>query len=154
MTNSFIEAYPDQPGSSLISLNISIADILDRKFSANEETSTDYLDSDNIIKIDNLTLPSGQIIPGISKEEVPSLAYKLKKFGNISLYFGTNMIGIFLPVELDFEDKTISLPFYMGQDEIGVISMVGNDERGENSGSFLLVKFKDKMLEQLRNNYK
>ena len=89
--------------------------------------------------MDPLTLPGGRALPGVASGTLPAIAFTIEKFHNISMYLGPEVFGVFVPVKLGLEGSILSARFYSDEKRIGNISIVGEDENGENAGVLLML---------------
>lgn len=136
---SYVEISPDvQSSGTLMSVSISLKDVL----GGNLETQ------------DPQKLPGGRNIPGIASGSLPAVAFSLPKFHNMTLYVGKNIFGMFVPAHVGVDSAIASFRYYIGQKAAGTISLVGNDDKGENAGILLMLDMSGAVKSQLMNVYK
>lgn len=135
-SHSFIEISPDlQSSGTLMAVSIDLDDVF----------------SEQLNQLDPLTLPGGRPLPGITSGSLPGLAFSIEKFKNIGLYLGQNVFAIWVPVKgLNMNGAIITTRFYADKLRLGNLSLVGEDENGENSGFLLMLDLKGKIEGQLR----
>jgi len=121
---SYLEISPDlQSSGTLMSISISLKDIVDG----------------NLDKLDPQKLPGGRNLPGVAGGSLPAVAFSIEKFHNMSFYLGKNVFGIFVPAQVGVDGAIASFRYYVNSKAAGTISLVGNDEKGENAGVLLML---------------
>ncbi len=121
---SYLEISPDlQSNGTLMSISVSLKDIVDG----------------NLDKLDPQKLPGGRNLPGVSGGSLPAVAFSIEKFHNMSFYLGKNVFGIFVPAQVGVDGAIASFRYYVNSKAAGTISLVGNDEKGENAGVLLML---------------
>jgi hypothetical protein len=136
---SFLEVSPDmQSNGTLMSISISLKDILDGRLD----------------QLDPQKLPGGRNLPGVSGGALPAVAFSIEKFHNMSFYLGKNVFGIFVPANIGVDGAIASFRYYMNQKAAGTISLVGNDDKGENAGVLLMINLTGAVKSQMMNIYK
>lgn len=133
---SYLEITPDvQTSGTAMNISISLKDILDK---ISKDSSPQKL-------------PGGRNIPGISNGSLPAVTFSIEKFHNMSFYLGESIFAIFIPTEIGVDGKIATFRYYMNKKSAGTISIIGKDEKGENSGILLMINLTDavkaKMLE-------
>lgn len=120
--NSYIEISPDlESGGTLMAVSVSLDDIFK-----------------GTTRLDPLTLPGGRAIPGISGGTLPAVAFSIDKFKNMAFYIGPKVFGIWFPLKsLNMQGAMLTARFYTGAQSVGNLSLVGEDQNGENGGFFL-----------------
>ncbi len=139
---SYLEISPDlQSSGTLMSISISVKDIIEG----------------NLDRLDPQKLPGGRNLPGVSGGSLPAVAFSIEKFHNMTFYLGKQVFGIFVPAKIGVDGAIASFRYYVSQKAAGTISLVGNDESGDNAGVLLLLDIsgstKTKMM-NLYNQYK
>ncbi|MBC7691858.1 MAG: hypothetical protein H7222_08810 [Methylotenera sp.] len=134
LKNSYIEIGPDfQSAGLLISIGID-----------KEDMKT--LTHDVIRELDPKTLPGGRPIPGVAAGTMPSLAVEIPKLKDVVFYVGPTVIGTFVHVPLKMPGYMGTFRFYDAANvPIGNVSIVGEDDKGENSGFLVLVNLKGRV---------
>lgn len=136
---SYLEISPDlQSSGTLMSISVSLKDIV--------EGGLDQLDPQK--------LPGGRNLPGVAGGALPAVAFSIEKFHNMSFYLGKNVFGIFVPASIGVDGAIASFRYYMGQKAAGTISLVGNDEKGENAGMLLMINLTGATKSKMMNIYK
>ena len=137
--NSFIEVGPDfQSGGTLMSVNVSLKDIFA------------HVDG-GLILLEPQKLPGGRPLPGVLSGQLPAVAFSIEKFKNMSIYLGPKVFGVFFPINLDIGvNNIITARYYVNSKRGGNLSLVGKDEKGENSGFLLLLDLGQSQINQLR----
>jgi hypothetical protein len=96
-------------------------------------------------------LPGGRNLPGVSGGSLPAVTFSIEKFHNISFYLDQNIFGVFIPSAIGVDGAIASFRYYMNKQAAGTISLVGNDDKGENSGILLMINLtgaaKSKMMQ-------
>ncbi len=128
MPSSYVEFGPDfQSNGLLISIGVDAKDLL-------------ALTGNPANVLDPTRLPGGRPLPGVGSGELPGLAVQVPKLENIAFYVGSNVFGVFVPVQLPWKDYMGSFRFYDGAgNRIGNLTIVGQDGDGLNSGILLLI---------------
>ncbi|WP_127717259.1 hypothetical protein [Halobacteriovorax sp. HLS] len=137
--NSYIEISPDlQSDGTLMSVSISIDDMF----------------NDDLYGLDPQKLPGGRPLPGVVSGSLPAVAFSIEKFNNMSVYVGPEVFGIFVPVNLNVENSILSFRYYISEKRAGTVSVVGNDQDGENGGVLLMLDIKGKWKKLLKKAQK
>lgn len=141
-TSSYLEISPDlQSEGTLLAFSISLDDIF----------------GDKANRLDPLTLPGGRAIPGVSGGALPAVAFSVPSIKNLAFYVGPQIFGIWIPVNgLNMEGAILTTRFYTDSVRVGNLSLVGEDENGENSGFFLALSVSGSQasyLESLADRY-
>ena len=136
---SFLEISPDlESNGTLMNISISLKDLFDG----------------GLDQLDPQKLPGGRNLPGVATGSLPAVAFSIEKFHNMSFYVGKSMFGVFLPAKIGVDGAIASFRYYIGEKKAGTISLVGNDENGENSGILLMLDMSGSTQKQLKNVYK
>ena len=92
-------------------------------------------------KFDPKRLPGGRSLPGVAGGVLPSASFTWDRFPNTRFYVGENVLGVFIPVPgLDLGGIIATYRFYdIHGVRIGNISLVGEDDNGENAGVLVLI---------------
>jgi hypothetical protein len=136
---SYLEVSPDlQSNGTLMSISISLKDIV----------------NGGLDKLDPQKLPGGRNLPGVSTGALPAVAFSIPQFHNMSFYLGKNMFGVFVPAKVGVDGAIASFRYYVAQKAAGTISLVGNDDKGENAGVLLMLNLTGQVQAQLMNVYK
>jgi hypothetical protein len=136
---SYMEISPDvQSSGTLMSISISLKDIVDG----------------GLDKLDPQKLPGGRNLPGVAGGSLPAVAFSIEKFHNMSFYLGKNIFGIFIPATVGVDGAIASFRYYINQKAAGTISLVGNDDKGENAGVLLMINLTGATKTQMMNVYK
>jgi hypothetical protein len=134
---SYVEVGPDlQSGGTLMSIFVSFADVFD---------NDGYLKS-----LDPQALPGGRPIPGLASGTLPAVAFSIPEFNNIAFYLGNDIYAIFVPVKLGIQNAIATFRFYSDGKRQGNISIVGEDQDGDNSGIFLALDLTTKSAKLAR----
>jgi hypothetical protein len=137
--NSYIEISPDlQSEGTMMSVSISIDDMF----------------NDDLYGLDPQKLPGGRPLPGVVSGSLPAVAFSIEKFNNMSVYVGPEVFGIFVPVNLNVENSILSFRYYISEKRAGTVSVVGNDQDGENGGVLLMLDIKGKWKKMLKKAQK
>jgi hypothetical protein len=136
---SYLEISPDlQSNGTLMSISVSLKDIVDG----------------NLDQLDPQKLPGGRPLPGVAGGALPAVAFSIEKFHNMTFYLGKQAFGIFVPAKIGVDGAIASFRYYINQKAAGTISLVGNDERGENGGVLLLLNLNGAAQNKILNMYK
>jgi hypothetical protein len=138
LPNSYVEVGPDlQSNGFLISLGIAVQDLVS-------------LLKGKIDLVDPLTLPGGRALPGVVAGYLPGIAVEVPQWDHMVFYMGTNVFGAFVPVKIPLQNYMATFRFYDDSgDQIGNISVVGEDTNKANSGFLLLVDIAGKVAQLL-----
>ena len=138
--NSFIELGPDfESAGTLLAVSVSLKDVFA------------HIDA-GLTLLDPQRLPGGRALPGVLSGQLPAVAFSIEKFQNISIYLGTKVFGIFVPVNFDIGvNNIITARYYINGQRGGNLSMIGKDENGKNSGFLLLIDLGTTQVNQLRS---
>ena len=122
--NSYIELSPAlKSDGTLFAIKTSVQDLLD--------TDIDTLDPQK--------LPGGRPLPGVVDGRLPAVAFSIEKFHNTVVYIGPDVYGVFVPASVGAQGAIASFRYYVKEKRAGTISLVGEDENGENAGILLLL---------------
>ena len=136
---SYLEISPDlQSNGTLMTISISMKDII--------EGGLDQLDPQK--------LPGGRNLPGVAGGSLPAVAFSIEKFHNMSFYLGKNIFGIYVPTTVGVDGAIASFRYYINQKAAGTISLVGNDESGQNSGVLLMINLTGTTKSKMMSIYK
>jgi hypothetical protein len=133
--NSFIEVSPDlQSPGTLVKVSLAIEDILG-----------------DFTHLDPQALPDGRPLPGVASGKLPVLAVTIPELDDLSFYIGPDIFGLFVPISgLGFQQGVVTFRFYTGSSRAGNISIVGEDQNGENSGLLLMLDLKSRTKKLLK----
>jgi hypothetical protein len=123
MDNSFMELTPAQMGGTFFQVALDIQDI----------DGTDWS------LVDPHALPGGRPLPGVVGGQLPSIAVQVPSLNDTTFYVSKQIFGFFVPFNVDAQGAIVSFRLYMENKHIGNISLVGNDQSGENGGLLLLM---------------
>lgn len=134
--NSFVEVAPDlQSAGTLMTVSVDLDDVF----------------SGNLGVLDPLKLPGGRPLPGVAGGSLPALAFSVEKFKNMAFYIGPDVFGLWVPVNgIKMNGSIITSRFYTDNLRIGNLSIVGEDQYGENSGFLLMLDLKGSIKTQLQ----
>jgi len=139
---SFLEVSPDaESNGTLMMISISLQDLV----------------GGGLDQLDPQKLPGGRNLPGVVGGKLPAVAFSIEKFNNMSFYLGKDVFGIFVPSTVGVDGAIASFRYYVANKAAGTISLVGNDENGENSGILLMLNINaqaQSMMKKLANKYK
>ncbi|RPJ74261.1 MAG: hypothetical protein EHM20_10900 [Alphaproteobacteria bacterium] len=136
---SYLEISPDlQSTGTLMSISVSLKDIVDGGLDG----------------LDPQKLPGGRALPGVAGGALPAVAFSIEKFHNMSFYLSKDVFGIFVPATVGVDGAIASFRYYMNQKAAGTISLVGNDEKGENAGILLMINLKGSTKSKMMSIYK
>ncbi len=136
---SYLEISPDlQSNGTLLSISVSLKDLFDG----------------GLEKQDPQKLPGGRNIPGVTSGSLPAVAFSVEKFHNMTFYVSKDMFGIFVPAKIGVDGAIASFRYYIADKRAGTVSLVGNDEKGENGGLLLMLDMKGQAKAQLMGIYK
>jgi hypothetical protein len=134
MPGSYLEIGPDfQSYGTLLTAALDIRDV-------------QKLAKDQFRLLDPLVLPGGRPLPGVVEGYLPAIAVQVPKLHNVVFYFGPEVLGAFVPVDLPFDDVVMTYRFHDAAGErVGNISVIGKDSSKANSGFLVLVDIKGKV---------
>jgi hypothetical protein len=139
---SFLEVSPDaESNGTLMMISISLQDLV----------------GGGLDQLDPQKLPGGRNLPGVVGGKLPAVAFSIEKFNNMSFYLGKDVFGIFVPSTVGVDGAIASFRYYVANKAAGTISLVGNDENGENAGILLMLNINSQaqsMMKKLANKYK
>ena len=140
MPNSTIEVGPDlQSNGLLLSVDLSATDIAS-------------LSGGNVVLLPPQSLPDGRPLPGVASGSLPALAVEVPAWDNVVFYVGPTIFGVFVPVKLGMQGYEATFAFYDNSgNDIGNISLVGEDTSGKDSGFVLLIPIKGAVGQLIRN---
>lgn len=122
--NSYVEISPDlQSAGTLMAFSISLDDVFNI----------------DINKLDPTTLPGGRPLPGVVNGRLPAVAFSIEKFAGVTVYLGPEVFGIFVPINMGFDQAIVTSRFYTDGKRTGNLSLVGRDTAGANSGLLLML---------------
>ena len=132
---SYIEISPDLMSSgTLMAINLSLDDVLNGKLQT----------------LDPQTLPGGRALPGVAGGRLPAVAFTIEKFKNMSFYVGPKLFGVFIPLnDPGIGSSIITARYFVGQNRMGNLSLVGADVNGENAGILLMLDMNAQVKSQL-----
>lgn len=138
--NSYIEVGPDfQSGGTLMSVYVSLKDVFS------------HIDG-GLTLLEPQKLPGGRPLPGVLSGQLPAVAFSIEKFKNMSIYLGPKVFGVFIPLNVDIGvNNIITARYYINTKRGGNLSLVGKDDKGENSGFLLLIDLGTAQVAQLRS---
>ncbi len=135
---SYLEISPDlESDGTLMSISVSLKDIF----------------GGGLDVLDHQRLPGGRNLPGVRAGALPAVAFSIDKFPNMTFYLGKEVFGIFVPVNTGVDGAIASFRYYVAEKSAGIISIVGKDTNGENSGILLMLDMKGQIKSQLMNVY-
>lgn len=123
MPNSFIELSPGQTGGTFLQVSLDIVDI----------DSTDWG------LVDPNALPGGRPLPGVVGGRLPSIAVNVPSLNDTTFYVSKQIFGFFIPFKVGSPGAILTFRIFMEDKHIGNVSLVGEDQRGENSGMLMLM---------------
>jgi hypothetical protein len=131
MPNSYLEVGPDlQSNGLLISTGLAAADIA-------------AISNGSIVLLDPQSLPGGRPLPGVSAGTLPAIAVEVPSWDHMVFYVGPSVFGLYVPVNLGLPGYMATFRFYDNSgNDIGNISVVGQDTDKKNSGVLLLIPLK------------
>ena len=140
--NSYLELAPDlQSGGTLLAISVSLQDVF----------------NGGLDQLDPQTLPGGRNLPGVSTGTLPAIAFSVEEFHNMAFYLGPDVFGVFIPVKgLGIQGAIATFRYYSSGERAGNLSIVGEDENGENGGILLmldLTKKRKKYLKKIAKRY-
>lgn len=134
---SYLEISPDlQSSGTLLAINLSLDDVLDGRLQT----------------LDPQTLPGGRALPGVAGGRLPAVAFTIEKFRNMSFYVGPKLFGVFIPInDPGIGSSIITARYYVGDNRMGNLSLVGSDVNGENAGILLMLDMGTQVKSQLKS---
>lgn len=72
----------------------------------------------------------------------------------MTFYLGKETFGIFVPATVGVDGAIASFRYYMNQKAAGTISLVGNDDKGENAGILLMINLTGATKSKMMSIYK
>ncbi|MBT3983270.1 MAG: hypothetical protein HOE90_18090 [Bacteriovoracaceae bacterium] len=135
---SFVEVGPDfDSGGTLMTVSVSLQDLFD----------------DKLKMLDPQTLPGGRPLPGVAGGTLPATAFSIQDWGmeDFAFYLGPKLFGSFIPFKLGVPGAILTYRFYVDGKRMGNISLVGEDENGQNSGMFLILDVDQATEDYLRD---
>lgn len=94
--------------------------------------------------LDPHALPGGRPLPGVNGGQLPSVAVRIEKLYNTTVYVGREMFGFFVPFYFGVDNTIVSYRYYIGDAAAGIISAVGRDgNEDETAGILLLLDISD-----------
>jgi hypothetical protein len=131
MPNSYLEISPDlQSTGTLVQVGISPVDLA-------------ALTGGGVNLLPPADLPGGRALPGVSGGQLPAVAVQVPKWDNITFYVGPEIFGLFVPVNLGLAGYEATFRFYdTSGNDIGNISVVGEDTTKANAGFLVLIPIK------------
>lgn len=137
--NSYLEVSPDfETSGMLVAFSLNLKDV----FSA------------EVSNLDPQRLPGGRALPGVAAGSLPAVAFSIEQLKNVAIYVGPQILGVFVPVDLPFDNTILTSKFYSGDKRIGNLSIVGKDVNGENDGVFLMLNISKKQEKKLKKYIK
>lgn len=123
--NSYISMEPDLfSDGMLMKISVSLDDVFNGRLG----------------QLDPMTLPGGRALPGVSEGSLPAVAFSIEKFKNMAFYLGPKVFGVWVPLnKLNAPGAILTARFNSGDRRIGNISLVGEDQNGENAGFLLML---------------
>ena len=122
MPNSFIELAPGQTGGTFLQVSLDVIDV----------DSTDWG------LVDPNALPGGRPLPGVVGGRLPSIAVNVPSLNNTTFYVSKQIFGFFIPMKTG-TPVFLTFPIFMQEKHVGNVSLVGEDQRGENGGMLMLM---------------
>lgn len=134
--NSYIEVSPDfDSEGTLMAVSVDLDDLF----------------GGSLEGLDPMTLPGGRALPGVASGTLPAVAFTIPQWKNISFYLGSDVFGVFFPISgLGMQGSMITARFYSDGKRTGNISLVGEDDDGENAGFLLLLDLDSAMAKKLK----
>lgn len=135
--NSYVEVGPDLASAgTLMSINVSLDDIT----------------NGDLLLLDPQKLPGDRNLPGVASGALPAVAFSIPNWDNMTFYLGKKFFGVFVPVSgLNIgTNNIVTARFYSGKVRAGNISVVGEDENGENAGFVLLLDLTDAVKRKIK----
>lgn len=133
--NSWLEIAPDlETNGTNMTMSLAISDIL----------------NSDLLLLDPQSLPGGRALPGVRTGALPSVAFSVENFNNMSFYVGPEVFGFFIPANLGIDNGIASFRYYIGEKRAGTISLVGADTNDENSGLLLMLDMNANTKRSLR----
>lgn len=132
---SYIEISPDlQSGGTLMSVSVSLDDVFGGQLG----------------QLPAQVLPGGRALPGVASGRLPAVAFSIEKFNDMAFYLGPDVFGLFVPANLGIGQSIATFRFYSSGSRVGNISLVGEDQNGENSGILLMLDMKGSTKKRLK----
>jgi hypothetical protein len=124
---SYIEISPDlESNGTLMAISVSLDDIF----------------GGGLNQLDPQRLPGGRALPGVKSGALPAVAFSIEKFHGMAFYIGPEVFGVFVPLGLGIENGIVTARYYVNGKNAGLLSIVGKDTNGENSGLLLMLNMK------------
>ena len=133
--NSYIEIDPDaQSSGTLMNIHVAIED----------------LEEDNLENLPSQKLPGGRSLPGVVSGQLPAVSFTIESFKGMSFYRSTSLFGVFIPLDIDLNNAMVTAHFFSHGKKVGLLTRIGRDTNGENSG-FLLMLNLDTVDEEVQD---
>ncbi len=123
MPGSYFEIAPAQFGGTLLQVYLDVVDI----------DNTDWG------MVDPSTLPGGRPLPGVVGGKLPSIAFQVEQLNDATFYASKQIFGFFMPFKVDAQGAIVTFRLNMDGKLVGNLSLVGNDQNGQNGGLLLLM---------------
>ena len=97
-----------------------------------------------------MAMGAADVVPGVSGGTLPAVAFSVPSIKNMGFYVGPKVFGIWIPVSnLNMSGAMLTTRFYTGSTRAGNLSLVGEDQNGENAGFFLALTVSSSQKRQL-----
>jgi hypothetical protein len=73
------------------------------------------------------------------------MAFEMKDSGGLRFYIGSELLGIFIPVDIGVKNAIATFRLRSDRARIGNLSLIGKDDDSKNSGFFFLLNTKGYM---------